>query len=63
MEVFGFDPTLAPEGKTVVKVVFDSNYDYWKELSTNPEKYSLEKQKVADLLAEKLEKRFPTIQK
>ena len=32
---------------------------YWKELSTNPEKYSLEKQKVADLLAEKLEKRFP----
>ncbi len=60
VEVFGFDPTLAPEGKTVVKVVFDSNYDYWKELSTNPEKYSLEKQKVADLLAEKLEKRFPT---
>ena len=60
VEVFGFDPTLAPEGKTVVKVVFDSNYSYWKELSTNPEKYSLEKQKVADLLAEKLEKRFPT---
>ena len=59
VEVFGFDPTLAPEGKTVVKVVLDSNYDYWKELSANPEKYSLEKQKVADLLAEKLEKRFP----
>jgi phytoene dehydrogenase-like protein len=59
VEAFGFDPTLAPEGKTVVKVVFDSNYDYWKELSANPEKYSLEKQKVADLLSEKLEKRFP----
>jgi phytoene dehydrogenase-like protein len=60
VEVFGFDPTLAPEGKTVVKVVLDSNHNFWKELSTNPEKYSLEKQKVADLLAEKLEKRFPT---
>ena len=60
VEVFGFDPTLAPQGKTVVKVVFDSNHNYWKELSTNPEKYSLEKQKVADLLVEKLEKRFPT---
>ena len=59
VEVFGFDPTLAPQGKTVVKVVFDSNHNYWKELSTNPEKYSLEKQKVADLLAETLEKRFP----
>jgi phytoene dehydrogenase-like protein len=59
VEVFGFDPTLAPQGKTVVKIVFDSNHNYWKELSTNPEKYSLEKQKVADLLAETLEKRFP----
>jgi len=60
VEVFGFDLTLAPEGKTVVKVVLDSNHNFWKELSTNPEKYSLEKQKVADLLDEKLEKRFPT---
>ena len=59
VEVFGFDPTLAPEGKTVVKVVLDSCYDYWKELSADPEKYTLEKQKVADLLAERLEKRFP----
>ena len=59
VEVFGFDPTLAPKGKTVVKVVFDSNYDYWKELSANPEKYILDKQKVADSLAEKLEKHFP----
>ncbi|HLN89954.1 MAG TPA: FAD-dependent oxidoreductase [Candidatus Binatia bacterium] len=59
VEVFGFDQTLAPEGKIVVKVVLDSSYDYWKEVSTDPEKYTLEKQKVADLLAERLEKRFP----
>jgi phytoene dehydrogenase-like protein len=59
LEVFNFDPTLAPKGKTVVKVVFDSNYDYWKELAVNQEKYNAEKQKLADLLAEKLEKRFP----
>ncbi len=59
VEVFSFDPTLAPEGKSVVKVVFDSNYDYWKELAVDQEKYNAEKQKVADLLAERLEKRFP----
>ena len=59
VEVFGFDPTLAPEGKTVIKVVLDSQYDYWKDLSANPEKYRLEKQKVADSLAERLDKRFP----
>ena len=63
VEVFGFDPTLAPEGKTVVKVVVDSNHNFWKELSTNPEKYSLEKQKVADLLAEKLGETFSHVQK
>ncbi|NLE04181.1 MAG: NAD(P)/FAD-dependent oxidoreductase, partial [Crenarchaeota archaeon] len=32
VEIFNFDPTLAPPGKTVVKVVFESNYDYWKNL-------------------------------
>jgi hypothetical protein len=26
--VFNFDPTLAPEGKTVVKVVFESDFNY-----------------------------------
>ena len=59
VEVFSFDPTLAPEGKTVVKVVLDSNYDYWKDLSANSEKYGLEKQKVVDSLSERLENRFP----
>jgi phytoene dehydrogenase-like protein len=59
IEVFNFDPTLAPKGKTVVKVVLDSNYDYWKTLSANSEKYRAEKQAVAQLIAEQLEKRFP----
>ncbi len=56
IEVFNFDPTLAPKGKTVVKVVFESNYDYWKALDAK--QYHVEKQKVADLVAAQLEKRF-----
>jgi len=39
IEIFNFDKTLAPSGKTVIKVNFDSNYDYWKELSASPENY------------------------
>ena len=62
IEIFNFDPTMAPKGKTVVKVVMDSNYDYWKVLSENPEKYADEKQKVRDLIAQQLEKRFPNFQ-
>ncbi|MGD6806856.1 MAG: phytoene desaturase family protein [Candidatus Bathyarchaeia archaeon] len=63
IEIFNFDPTLSPKGKTVVKTVFESNYDYWKALSTNPEAYRAEKQKVADMVAQELEKRFPGFQK
>jgi phytoene dehydrogenase-like protein len=62
IEVFNFDPTMAPKGKTVVKVVMESNYDYWKALSADPEAYKKEKQKIADQFAVELEKRFPTFQ-
>jgi phytoene dehydrogenase-like protein len=59
VEIFNFDSTLAPEGKTAVKVVFDSNYDYWKKLSEDKDRYREEKKKIADMLAERLDKRFP----
>ena len=58
VEVFGFDPSFAPSGKTVVKVVFESNYDYWRKLSENAEAYKEEKKKLADVFAERLDKRF-----
>jgi phytoene dehydrogenase-like protein len=54
-----FDPTLAPSGKTVVKVNFVSEYDYWKEISANQETYQNQKRRIADLVAQRLEKRFP----
>jgi phytoene dehydrogenase-like protein len=59
IEILNFDQTLAPSGKTVIKVNFDSNYDYWKELSADHEKYRVHKRQLADMVAEKLEKRFP----
>jgi phytoene dehydrogenase-like protein len=63
LEIFNFDSSLSPPGKTVAKVVFESDYDYWKNLSNNPEKYQAEKQKIADLVAEQLEFRFPNFKK
>ncbi len=59
IEVFNFDPTIAPKGKTVVKVVMESNYDYWSALNADPEAYRKKKQEVADQIAAELEKRFP----
>ncbi|MFX1320559.1 MAG: phytoene desaturase family protein [Promethearchaeota archaeon] len=59
---FCFDPTMAPSGKSVIVVAFNSvNYDYWKELSRDIEKYKVEKQALADDVINILEKRFPNI--
>lgn len=63
VEVFNFDPTFAPSGKTVIKVVVDSDYDYWQKLSKDPKTYKKEKQRLADLFAERLEKRFSGFRK
>jgi phytoene dehydrogenase-like protein len=59
IEILNFDPTLAPQGKTVIKVNFDSNYDYWQNLSQNTAAYKQQKRQIADEVAERLEKRFP----
>jgi len=59
VEIHNFDPTLAPPGKTVLKVMFLSDYDYWKELSEDPEHYKAEKEKIADQVITMLDQRFP----
>jgi phytoene dehydrogenase-like protein len=59
VEIHNFDPTLAPAGETVLKVMFDSNYDYWKELSEDSARYQAEKEKIADEVIAVLDQRFP----
>jgi hypothetical protein len=39
----------------------ESNYEFWKNLTSNPENYRSEKQKAAETIAKKLEDRFPGI--
>jgi len=63
MLIYNFDPTLAPEGKTVVIVTFSTDYDYWEELSKEPERYRAEKEKIADLVVDVLDKRFTGLAK
>lgn len=59
LEIYNFDPTLAPAGKTVVKVMFPSDYDYWKKLKQDPERYKAEKEQIADQVIALLDQRFP----
>lgn len=56
---YNFDPTLAPEGKTVVKAMFLSDYAYWKSLLEDMDRYNAEKEHIADLVVAALDRRFP----
>ena len=59
LELFGFDPCLAPPGKGVLKVVLKTSYAYWQGLRRDPQRYRAEKGQVADLVLDQLEPRFP----
>ena len=57
-----YDPTMAPSGKSVVTVSFlGANYEYWKKLYEDRQRYKAEKQGLADAVIDQLGKRFPAI--
>jgi phytoene dehydrogenase-like protein len=58
MQTYGFDKTMAPEGKGVIKLELTSSYSYWKKLSAGRKEYEAEKQRVAAKVINLLESRF-----
>jgi phytoene dehydrogenase-like protein len=59
VQFYSFDPTLAPEGKTFVRVHFPTDYEYWKKLKQDKDRYKMEKEKIANEVVALLDKRFP----
>jgi phytoene dehydrogenase-like protein len=59
VEPFGFDPSLAPAGKTALKVVMATSFARWRELQRAPERYAAEKQRIAETVIDLLDERFP----
>lgn len=59
VHIYNFDPTLAPEGKTVAIVMMATDFEYWQKLRANDEKYKAEKEKLADKVVSILDRRFP----
>jgi phytoene dehydrogenase-like protein len=54
-----YDPHLAPRGKSVINVLFGSNYAYWIEFLGDDERYEAEKKQVAIAVIEQLETFYP----
>ncbi len=63
VEVFGYDPSLAPAGKGVIKIVMDTSYDYWKSLAADRRSYEIEKDRVACSVLDQMDKYLPGIKK
>ena len=58
VHIYNYDPSAAPAGKTVLKVLLNTNYEYWKQLKKDPERYKAEKKQIADQVIALLEQRF-----
>jgi len=59
VHIHNFDPSLAPKGKTLITVMHYTNYEYWKKLREDPERYKSEKEQIADQVVALLDRRFP----
>ena len=61
VHIYNQDPTLAPEGKTVITLMLQTDYEYWKLLYLNRPAYLAKKEEIANTVLELLEQRFPGI--
>ena len=61
VELYGFDPTLAPAGKSMIKVALNTSYAYWEKLAEDHDQYLDAKERLADAVISVLEPRFPGI--
>ncbi|MBW1708832.1 MAG: NAD(P)/FAD-dependent oxidoreductase [Deltaproteobacteria bacterium] len=61
VRIFNYSQEFAPPGKTVVQVLFESEWDFWNELQKDRPRYDDEKQRVATEVLSRLEARYPGI--
>lgn len=56
---YGYDKSMAPEGKSVVVGYYGADYDFWNDAYSDKEKYESEKKKLVDDVLAALVKRYP----
>jgi len=61
VELYGFDASLAPAGKGVIKVLLDTSYAHWERLAQDRSQYEEAKERLAEGVIRILEPRLPGI--
>ena len=59
IQVFNYDPTAAPEGKTMIRVNLWGDYKFWKQIRETPDQYEYEKRRIASEVVRALDGRYP----
>jgi len=59
---YGYDPTLAPAGKTVIVSMFPGDWSYWEKMDGDRPAYAAEKARIEADCRRALEQRFPGIE-
>jgi phytoene dehydrogenase-like protein len=56
---YSFDPSMAPAGKTVFTVMLPANYQYWKDLKPDRNRYVEEKEKAGEAVIRAIAEIYP----
>lgn len=65
MRDYRYDPYFDKGDDTIVEVLleqYNKDYDFWVNLYQDKEKYNAEKQRIADIVKDRILKQFPTLQ-
>jgi phytoene dehydrogenase-like protein len=61
VHIYNHDPSLAPEGKTSIVILLNSEYNYWEKLADDKNAYQRKKEEIASKITRILEQRYPGI--
>lgn len=61
VHLYHHDPSMAPEGRTALTVMLETDYEYWKKLHEDRKQYDRKKEEIASTVIAMLEQRFPGI--
>jgi phytoene dehydrogenase-like protein len=56
---YGFDPSLAPEGCSVVTSILTADWEFWNRLREDRDAYTAEKERIAAACAEAIDAHYP----
>jgi len=62
---FDYEPTFAPEGKSVLQIMIlqdEKDYDNWETLHKTKDEYNKAKQQIAETIIERIYAQYPSLQ-